>query len=149
MEPKEKKKEKEKKRRKAKKRLIRLVMIAAAAFLVFSFLKTWQENQPDKKRLFSSLGLPIRQKLENLGEDVLGAAVKHLPQAPALEELEEARKVEEKPKTEPIKEPTQRIQRQTEVLLEMIKRLPQDQVQAIKKQIYKEFCQSLLEEEND
>ena len=45
---------------------------------------------------------------------------------------------------EPIMEPAQNIQEQTQALIESIKRLPEDQIEAIRKQVYKEVCDGLL-----
>ncbi len=44
---------------------------------------------------------------------------------------------------EPIEEPVKNIESQTETLIESLKSLPQDQLEAIKKQVFKEVCQSL------
>lgn len=83
-----------------------------------------------------------------MGEKVLGTVVEKLPKAPNLEEVElEGESVPENQETqeaEPIEEPVQNIQSQTQVLIETIKELPQDQIEAIKKQIYKELCEGLL-----
>lgn len=102
----------------------------------------------------SSLALPhfpIGESLENLGEKVLGKAVQILPGAPDLgetvQEKEEGQVAGEADEVEPIKEPAENVQKQTEILIETIKELPQDQLEAIKKQIYKEICEGLLKEE--
>lgn len=102
----------------------------------------------------SSLALPyfpIGESLENFGEKVLGKAVKILPGAPDLgetvQEKEEGQVAGESDEAEPIKEPAENVQKQTEILIETIKELPQDQLEAIKKQIYKEMCEGLLKEE--
>lgn len=101
----------------------------------------------------SSLALPhfpIGENLENFGEKVLGKAVKMLPGAPNLGEAtqeEEGQVAGEADEVEPIKEPAENVQKQTEILIEAIKELPQDQIEAIKKQIYKEMCEGLLKEE--
>ena len=88
---------------------------------------------------------PMVGAVENLGEKVLGAAVKQLPRAPNLDEVKVSG--EDKNATvsnEPIMEPAQNIQEQTQALIESIKRLPEDQIEAIRKQVYKEVCDGLL-----
>ena len=45
---------------------------------------------------------------------------------------------------EPIAEPIASIQNQSNQLVEAIQRLPEDQLKAVKKQLYKEFCENLL-----
>ena len=42
---------------------------------------------------------------------------------------------------EPLVEPAENIESQTQALIQMIKDLPADQLEAVKSQIYKEFCQ--------
>ena len=76
-----------------------------------------------------------------------GTAVKHLPNAPNLGEIDESEVKKIDPESEPIKEPAENVRQQTEALLESIKSLPQDQIEAIKRQIYKDFCQDLIKEE--
>lgn len=47
---------------------------------------------------------------------------------------------------EPVAEPIASIQNQSDQLLEAIKKLPEDQLRAVKKQLYQEFCENLLKE---
>lgn len=118
-----------------KERLVRFLVITLAAGLVVGGVgllakRTENNFQPD------SLLNPIKVKVEEAAEKVLGEAVKKLPKAPELEEVSQE-------ESEPIKEPVENIQSQTEVLIETIKDLPQDQLEAIKKQIFKELCESI------
>ena len=41
----------------------------------------------------------------------------------------------------------ERIEIQTQEIINVIKELPADQVEKVKKQIFKDFCQEVLEEE--
>jgi len=85
--------------------------------------------------------VPIKEKVEDLGERVLGEAVKILPGAPDLGADQDNQE------TEPIEEPVKNIEEQTQVLIEAIKKLPEDQIEAIKKQLYQEICEGVLSEE--
>lgn len=48
--------------------------------------------------------------------------------------------------SEPINQPVVNIQTQTQQLIESIKKLPEDQIEAVKKQVVKDFCQKFLQE---
>lgn len=123
-----------------KERIIRLLIIIASAVVVLGGFK-WIVTQKQKKpEVFSLSTEPIKKKLEDAGEKILGEAVKHLPQASNLKEVNQEDQSEE---VEPIREPAENIQSQTQELIESIKRLPQDQVEAIKRQIFKELCEEL------
>ena len=137
--------------------MTRLAIIVLVALLTMGLAKAfgdWRTKQKGGR----SLTAPIKTEIEGLGEEVLGKIVDVLPGAPNLEEVapkgelsqEGEVKGEENQaasETEPFEEPVQNVQKQTEVLIETIKELPQDQIEAIKKQIYKEFCEGLLKEE--
>ena len=129
-------------------RLIRFLIIVLVAGLVLGLAKTLVKRQQDPE--VKSFQAPIKKKIEDWGEKVLGVVVEKLPKAPNLEEVElegeSAPENQEAQETEPIEEPVKNIQTQTQVLIETIKELPQDQIEAIKKQIYKEFCEKLLSE---
>ncbi|HUS60200.1 MAG TPA: hypothetical protein VMX76_02345 [Nevskiaceae bacterium] len=129
-------------------RLIRFLIIVLVAGLVLGLARTLVKRQQDPEA--KSFQVPIKKKVEDWGEKVLGTVVEKLPKAPNLEEVEpegeSAPENQETQETEPIEEPVQNIQTQTQVLIETIKELPQDQIEAIKKQIYKEFCEKLLSE---
>jgi len=137
-----------------KQRLMRILIIVAAAFLAVGGVK-WIVGQSQKNPGILSLSTePVRKKLQQVGDNVLGEMVKHLPDSPDLEKVgkEEMKKTEQsnqdngqkKQSREPISQPVQNIENQTQVLIETIKKLPQDQIEAIKKQIWKEFCQQAL-----
>lgn len=119
-------------------RLTRIFLLGLAALLIIAFAKGLADWQAQSKVAGESTSLPqlsIKEKVEELGGDILGKAVKFLPGAPDLGVSQE---------TEPIEEPVENIHQQTETLIEAIKKLPQDQLKATKKQIQKEFCEGAL-----
>ena len=121
-------------------RLTRIFLLGLAALLIIALAKGLADWQGQQRVAGESVSLPqvsVKEKLEDLGEDILEKAIKILPGAPDLEIDQEA---------EPIEEPVKNVQQQTEVLIETIKKLPEDQIEAIKKQIYKEFCEGVLKE---
>lgn len=121
-------------------RLTRIFLLGLAALLTIALAKGLADWQTQSKVAGESTGLPhlpIKEKIEDFGEKVLGKAIKILPGAPDLEIDQEA---------EPIEEPVKNIHEQTESLIEAIKKLPQDQLEATKKQLYKEFCEGALKE---
>jgi hypothetical protein len=88
----------------------------------------------------------ITGKIEKIGEEVLGRAVEILPGASSSSLKEKT--IESAPAATPASAgKTDKImETQTKEIIEMIKRLPQDQFQQIKKQIFKDLCQELLRE---
>ena len=121
-------------------RLFIIVVVAGLVAGVFKFALVQAKNGP------GSIFKPMGAAVENFGEKVLGMAVKNLPQAPNLDEIDEEKK-DGSLDSEPIMQPAQDIQEQTQILIESIKHLPDDQIEAIRKQVYKEFCQGLLKGE--
>jgi len=122
-------------------RLTRIFLLGLAALLIIAFAKGLADWQAQSKVAGESVSLPqasIKEKIEDLGEKVLGKAIRVLPGAPDLGVDQE---------TEPIEEPVKNVQQQTQTLIEAIKKLPEDQLEAIKKQIQKEFCEGALNEE--
>lgn len=118
-------------------RLIRFFIIILVVALVAGVV----QNLATKQQEASSFSIqPVKKKVEDFGEQILGEAVKRLPKAPDFENEQSTQE------GEPISQPVQNVQNQTQVLVESIKKLPQDQIEAIKKQIYKEFCEKLLGE---
>jgi len=122
-------------------RLTRIFLLGLAALLIIALAKGLADWQAQSKVAGESVSLPqvsVKEKLEDLGEDILGKAVKFLPGAPDLEVDQVSQE------TEPIEEPVKNVQQQTQTLIEAIKKLPEDQLEAIKKQIQKEFCEGAL-----
>jgi hypothetical protein len=145
-----------------KERLVRLLLITAVALLTLVSAKGlvgWQARQQAEGK---SIALP-NWSFEEIGRNVLGSVSQVLrPQETPLEtKTEEESGGEEngqvwgseneigKEETEPIAEPAKKIQRQTDDLIESLKKLPEDQLKAIKRQLYKEFCEEILKEEED
>ncbi len=127
-----------------KDRLIRIFVIGLIALAVIGLAKGLADWQSQSKVAGESVSLPqvpIKEKVEDLGERVLGEAVKILPGAPDLGADQDNQE------TEPIEEPVKNIEEQTQVLIEAIKKLPEDQIEAIKKQLYQEICEGVLSEE--
>ena len=128
-------------------RITRLFIIFFLALMVVFLAKSLagQQNQGDVAGVSISLSnIPLKEKIEDLGGKILGQAIRLLPGAPQLEiESQESEAVE------PIEEPVTNIQEQTDNLIEAIKKLPEDQLEATKKQIRKEFCEGLLSEEEE
>lgn len=132
-------------------RLIRLLIIIVSAFVVVGGVK-WIASQNQKNPQAINLIDPIKKKLEDVGEKVLGSAVKHLPKAPDLEGVGEDQADEpnqDESEAEPIQEPVKNIQNQTQQLVESIKKLPQDQIEAVKQQILKGLCEEFKCGEDD
>ena len=129
-------------------RLVRLLLIGLAGAIVIFGFKALSGAGSAK-----SILKPIGEKIENIGENILGTAVKILPSPPVFEDVKdetsdgEVLNADDKEDTEPIEEPVKNIEKQTEIIIEQIKNLPKDQVEAIKKQIYKEMCEVLEGEE--
>lgn len=131
-----------------KERLIRILivgLIILVMMMVVKGLSDWNRQAKVAGEMIDLPQVPVKEKLEDLGEKVLGEAVKVLPGAPKLEEVDQTN--QETESTEPIEEPIGDIQKQTEALIEAIKKLPQNQLEATKKQIRKEFCEEILIEE--
>ncbi|MBU1126893.1 hypothetical protein KKF11_00935 [Patescibacteria group bacterium] len=128
-------------------RLVRLLLAGLAGAVVIFGFKALSGGGA------KSILKPVGEKIEDIGESILGAAVKVLPNPPVFEDVKDETSdgkvlnADDKEDTEPIEEPVKNIEKQTEVIIEQIKNLPKDQVDAIKKQIYKEMCEVLEGEE--
>lgn len=130
-------------------RLVRILIVGACALLVLGIARSFANQNQKQPQPMTLPNLSIKEKIQNLGEGVLGTAIKVLPGELKLNETsrEEDKKDNQAEKeSEPIKQPVENVQKQTEALIETIKQLPKDQIEAIKKQIYKEFCEKLIEE---
>lgn len=113
-----------------KQRLIRIsLLIGAAAIVMVGAKQIASQNK--------SITIP-QIPIGTMGEAVLGSAAQSLPQIFG--------QVVKKNENEPISQPAENIQNQTQQLMESIKKLPQDQLEAIKKQLLKEFCEQLNRE---
>jgi hypothetical protein len=124
-----KKKEKEKKKEShGQERLVRLIMLALAVALIMVVLGRLADSGVKPS---GEMKLPNLPRLD-LGKidpgEILGS------KQPLVSAPEEAT-------AEPIAEPVVNIQNQAENLIKLIKKLPEDQLAAVKKQLCKELCQ--------
>jgi len=135
-----------------KDRLKRIVIILVVAVLVFFAGKVFADWRTKKKIAGESASLPTQQigeKISDFGENVLGKAIEILPGG---SELKEKMKTENKPTplvnqtdSQTVTQ-TERVETKTQEIIEIIKELPAEQLEAIKKQVFKDFCQKILEE---
>lgn len=119
-------------------RIKRILIIIGAAVLVLLAGKVFADWQEKRQVAGESIKLPtevITEKVGEVGEDILGKAVEILPGSNQLKE----RVVEKETQTKV-------IEVQTKEIMEIIKQLPQDQVEQIKKQIFKDFCEEVMRE---
>lgn len=127
-------------------RLIRFLLVGLGAVLILGGAKAFADWRGKQSLGGEKLSLPKLSTERLQSEDVLGTAKQRI--LGRKEKVDQEDQVNrESQDSEPIAEPAEKIEKQTETLIETIKQLPQDQVEAIKKQIYKEFCEQLLVEE--
>ena len=128
-----------------KDRLKRLTVLLLVAVLVFFAGKVFADWQGKKKTQGEVLSLPtaeIGEKISDFGEQVLGKVVDILPGNSALKE----KIITEKESTNTETEKVEKVEIKTQEIIEIIKELPAEQLENIKKQIFKDFCQKMLEE---
>lgn len=139
----------------AKDRLKRIFIVLLIAILVVFGVKVFADWQAKKRVAGESISLPteeVGEKIKDIGEEVLGTAVRVLPGGTTLKEklniLEkdgretDQDEVKKETKTETVRQ----IEIHTQEIIEVIKELPAEQVEKIKKQIFKDFCQEILKE---
>ena len=123
-----------------KQRLTRLLLVIISGVIVVAGARLIVDRRQKNPQAGGLLD-PIKEKLEEAGENILGEAIKNLPKAPDLDEvIEDGDAESDGEQVEPIEKPVKNVQDQTQELIEMIKDLPQDQIEAIKEQVYKEIC---------
>lgn len=136
--------------------MIKVLVGISGAVLLFLALRL-QDKIPQMISLggadiVSKIQENVQGKTERIKKGILGNASSVLPGIKQDEKSGEAEKEEGKREQvlgdQPIIEPAQKIESQTQTLIDAIKNLPEDQVLAIKKQIYKDFCAPLLEDVN-
>ncbi len=132
-----------------KDRLKRMLIVILVAFLVLFGAKVFADWQGKKETQGEVLSLPtaeIGEKISNVGEQILGKTVEVLPGGVELKEKIESQG-ESLPETadEEIN-PEEKLENKTQEIIEIIKQLPAEQLETIKKQIFKDFCQKILEE---
>jgi len=138
-----------------KDRLKRILIIIFVAFLVLAGAKVFADWQGKKKAQGEVLSLPtaeVGEKISDFGEQVLGKVVEVLPGNSALKQkiiIEKESSSEENQTTAQGSTETEKVEKveiKTQEIIEIIKELPAEQLENIKKQIFKDFCQKILEE---
>lgn len=130
-------------------RLKRIGVILLLAALVAVGARVFADYQSKQKAAGKNVTLPtdqIGKKISDFGQEVLGNAVEVIPGAGGLKEkiiIKEQVSVENSQGQD---QQVERIEIQTQEIINVIKELPADQVDKIKKQIFKDFCQEVLEE---
>jgi len=119
-----------------------LIIIGVAGLMVFGgqAFARWSQKQTGEP--IQLPGEAVTSKFEEFGEDVLGKAVEILPGSSQLKE----KVVEKETQTTSTVKSTKIIETQTKEIIEIIKQLPQDQMDQLKKQVFKDFCQEVLKE---
>ncbi|MCJ7804791.1 hypothetical protein MUP35_03615 [Patescibacteria group bacterium] len=138
-----------------KDRFKRILIIVFVAFLFLVGAKVFADWQGKKKAQGEVLSLPtaeIGEKISDFGEQVLGRAIEVLPGNSALKQkiiLEKESSPEENQTATQGSAETEKVEKveiKTQEIIEIIKELPAEQLENIKKQIFKDFCQKVLEE---
>ena len=127
---------------------IGVILLLAALFAVgVKAFVDYQNKQKAAGKDVPSLTDQIGEKISDFGQEVLGNAIEVIPGAGGLKEkliIEKQVPVENAQGEE---KQVERIEIQTQEIINVIKELPADQVDKVKKQIFKDFCQEILEEE--
>jgi len=132
-----------------KKRLKRIVIVFIIGELTFWGVGAFAKWREKRKVAGGSIKIPTEEvvgKIGDLGEEVLGKAVEVLPGGEKIKKTEKVvenktTKIEIQPE-----EATKVLESQTKEIVEILKQLPEDQLKQIKKQIFKDFCQEIMEE---
>ena len=127
---------------------IGVILLLAALFAVGAkAFADYQNKQKAAGKDVPPLTDQIGKKISDFGQEVLGNAVEVIPGAGGLKEkliIEKQVSVENAQGEE---KQVERIEIQTQEIINVIKELPAEQVDKVKKQIFKDFCQEILEEE--
>jgi len=132
-----------------KERLKRILIIVCVAGLTVWGVNAFAKWRETKKVAGESIKLPtevVAEKVEELGEQVLGKAVEILP---GSEKIKEKEKVVENQTTKTeaqTAKTTEILERQTKEIIEILKQLPQEELKQIKRQVFKDFCEEVLKE---
>ena len=131
------------------KRLFILLLVAVFFFFAGKVFANWLDK---KKVAGASISLPIQQigsKISDLGEQVLGKAIQILPGGNNLKE-------KLIPTSTPTLLPSQtttgtatqtiEVETKTQEIIQIIKELPAAELDNLKKQVFKDFCQKVMEE---
>ena len=133
-----------------------LILLVIVAFLLGGG-KIFADWNNKRKASGQSIALPLENisaQINNFGEEVLGNAVSVIPGSNDLKE-----KILDKPGPTIVKESSSSSMQEgsqstvvketvsnTEVIIQMLKDLPAEQLDKIKKQVFKDFCQQILAE---
>lgn len=129
-----------------------LILLVLIAFLLVGG-KVFADWNNKRKAAGEEISLPLKDistQINNFGEEVLGNAISVIPGSNDLKE-----KI--------LKEPTPTVtgsfssssqevseaeesESKTETIIQILKELPAEQLDKVKKQIFKDFCQQILEE---
>lgn len=82
----------------------------------------------------------LTDKIEEIGEGILGKAVEVLP----VEEKLKKEIVVQENKTDNKTETTKVLETQTKEIIEILKELPEEQLKQIRKQVFKDFCEKVM-----
>lgn len=118
-----------------------LIVLLMAGFLVLGG-KVFADWQAKKKALGENVSLStgeIGEKISDFGENILGKAVEVLPGGNTLKQKIITEKVEI-PAEQDLASPGK-----TQEIIEIIKQLPVTEFENIKKQVFKDFCQKVME----
>lgn len=88
----------------------------------------------------------ITKKIENLGEEILGTATKILPGSKSLKEKSKNVSDGNEQTSQGEVAGETALENQVQEIVDTIKELPAEQLDQIKKQIFKDFCQKVMEE---
>lgn len=130
------------------KRLLIVLLIAGFLLIGGKVFADWQTKKKASGQDSSFSVGKIGEKISDLGENVLGKAVEVLPVNKELKE--KVVSVESLPSDNNSSDQnitqTEKVEIKTQEIIEIIKELPAEQLENIKKQVFKDFCQSILEE---
>lgn len=127
-------------------RLKRILLISGIlVFLAFGakVFADWQAKEKAEGREISFPTEEISGKISDFGQNVLGRAVEVIPGNEGLKK----RLIKVETEVQPKGDEVEKIEIQSQEIIEIIKELPQEQAEKIKKQIFREFCQNVLEVE--
>ena len=129
-----------------------LILLVLTAFLLVGG-KVFADWNNKRKATGEEISLPLKDistQINNLGEEVLGNAINVIPGSSDLKEkiLKEPTPtvtVSSSSSSQEVSE-TEASESKTETIIQILKELPAEQLDKVKKQIFKDFCQQILEE---
>jgi hypothetical protein len=131
------------------KRIIVLLLVAVFFFFAGKVFANWFNK---KKAVSASLGLSTQQienKISDLGEQVLGKAIGVIPGGNNLKEKLMPTLTPTPLSSQTVTETTTQtieVETKTQEIIQIIKELPAAELDNIKKQVFKDFCQKVMGE---